>query len=56
MIGSAARSSTETNTAAEITKAASSESACQEPQPSLPPKSVNRTSDVVVADSARMPA
>jgi hypothetical protein len=56
MIGSAARSSTATKTAAETTSAASSDSACQEPQPSRPPKSVNRISDVVVADSVRIPA
>ena len=55
MIGSAARSSTATKEAAETTKAASSESACHEPQPSRPPKSVKKISEVVVADSARMP-
>src|SRR4051794_9097870 len=54
--GSTARRSTRTNTTADTTSAASSDSACQEPQPSRPPKSVNNTRDVVVADSAAMPA
>ena len=55
-IGSAARSSTATKAAAETTRVASSASACQEPQPSRPPKSVNRIRDVVAADRVRMPA
>jgi hypothetical protein len=56
MIGSAARSSTATKTTVETTRAASSDSACQEVQPSRPPKSVKKIREVVVADSARMPA
>src|SRR5215204_2749360 len=56
MIGSAALFFFKPKTAYEITRAASSDTACHEPQPSRPPTSVNRTSDVVVADSATMPA
>src|SRR3954470_6804338 len=56
MIGSTARRSTATNTHAETTNAASRASAWHELQPSLPPKSVNRISDVVVAERATMPA
>jgi hypothetical protein len=55
-IGSAARRSTSTNATTETTKAARSSSVRGAPQPSLPPRSVNRTSEVVVADSATMPA
>src|SRR3954447_1905549 len=56
MIGSAARRSIATNITAATTKPPSRLSACHEPQPSLPPRSVNRIRQVVVADSATMPA
>src|SRR4051794_30542078 len=56
MIGSVARRSTNTKTTAAMTNAASSARVPGAPQPSLPPKSVNSTSDVVVAESATMPA
>jgi hypothetical protein len=56
MIGSTARSSTATKTRSDTTNAASMTSVFQAVQPSWPPKSVNRISDVVVADSATIPA
>src|SRR3954452_16605590 len=55
MIGSMARRSTSTKATAETTNAAIMARVRPAPQPSLPPKSVNRTSEVVVADSATMP-
>src|SRR3954467_2869758 len=54
-IGSAARRSTSTKATTETTKAAMNSSVRGAPQPSLPPKSVNSTSEVVVADSATTP-
>src|SRR3954465_3048698 len=53
--GSTARRSTSTNTTADATRAASSDSACQEPQPSRPPKSANRTRGVGGARGAAGP-
>src|SRR3712207_2106151 len=55
-IGSTARRSTSTNATAATTNAAASARVSGSVQPSLPPRSVNSTSDVVVADSATMPA